>query len=127
MLVIVVLLALLILAEGALMLAYDSAPRSLEQRFADLAVKVRSGRGTVDGSEADSAGTARMLLFWAARHMPASNVESPRGEKLSHKLAQAGFTGPNTPRMVHAIRLATTVCTAVLGMAIGLVVQRQGS
>jgi tight adherence protein C len=127
MLVIVVILALLILGEAALLLAIDSSPGLLEQQFADLAVKIRSGRGTMDGSEADSAGTARMLLHWAARHMPAANVDSPKGERLAQKLAQAGFPGSNAPRVFTAIRLAGVVSGAAIGFAVSLAVQRLGA
>jgi tight adherence protein C len=127
MLVIPIVMVVLILGAAAVVLAIESPPRALEQRFADLAIKVRSGRGTMGGSEADSAGTARMLLNWTARRLPASNVDSPRAERRAQRLAQAGFTGSNAPRMFAAIRLTGIIAGAALGFVISLAAQLHGA
>jgi len=118
MLTIWIVVVLLIVGQTAALFAIESAPRSLEQRFSDLAVKVRMGRGGFGANEGDSEGTAGMLLHWAARRLPAPKADSPKAEKLVQTLLQAGFTGSNAPRMFGAIRL----CVMVLGAALGLIV-----
>ena len=64
--------------------------RAVEERFADLAVKMRVAQGALDDEE--QAETVGKLLFrWAAKRIPPPNLETPQGEKLSQTLAQAGF------------------------------------
>lgn len=122
----VILVPLIILAAIAMLLALQSVPRALEQRFADLALQVRSGRGALDGSEADSGGTARMLLHWAARRLPAPKADSPRAGRLAQTLAQAGYTSSNAPRMFAAVRLLSVIAMGALGL-VGCLVMKHGA
>lgn len=119
MLTIWIVLVLLIVGESAVLFAIESAPRTLEQRFSDLGVKVRVGRRAF-GDERDSQGTARMLLHWAARRLPAPKSDSPTGEKLNQLLLQAGFTGSNSLRMYGAVRVGSAIVGAVLGLVASL-------
>ncbi len=121
MLTVWIVVVLLILGEAAALFAIESAPRSLERRFSDLAVKVRIGRGGFDATEVDSEGTARMLLHWAARRLPTPKADSPRAEKLAQTLLRAGFAGPNASRMFTTIRLATMLLGILLGLAVSFI------
>jgi tight adherence protein C len=127
MLLVLIVMALTTLGAAAMVLAIESPPKALEQRFSDLAVKVRRGRGNMEDSEAASAGTARMLLNWTARRLPAPKADNPRGERRAQRLAQAGFSGPNAPRMFAAIRLSGVIAGAALGLFIGLAVRLHGA
>src|SRR5262245_1605208 len=98
-----IVLGLLIVGEGALLFAMESAPRALEQRFSDLAVKVRVGRGKLDDEEDDYQGTAGMLLRWATRRLPAPKADTAKAEKLLQTLARAGFNGPGAARIFAAV------------------------
>ncbi|HEV3109535.1 MAG TPA: type II secretion system F family protein [Candidatus Binataceae bacterium] len=119
MLTIWIVLVLLIVGETAVLFAFESAPRTLEQRFSDLGIKVRVGRKAF-GDERDQ-GTARMLLHWAARRLPAPKSDSPKGEKLNQMLLQAGFTGSNALRIYGAVRVGSAVVGAVLALAVSLI------
>lgn len=119
-----ILMALVIVAAGALLMGLESAPRTLEERFSDLAVKVRVGKGEIDGSESDYAGTARMLLHWAADRIPAPKGEGPRAERLSQMLTQAGYMKPEAARMFTLIRLACVVVLGVIGLMASLLMNR---
>ena len=121
MLTIWIVLVLLIVGESAALFAIESAPRTLEQRFSDLGIKVRVGRKAF-GEERDQ-GTARMLLHWAARRLPAPKSDSPKGEKLNQVLLQAGFTGTNALRIYGAIRLGSAIVLGVLGLTTSLLLQ----
>ena len=115
MLIVWIVLGLVIVSETAALFAFQSAPRTLEQRLSDLGVKVRIGRKAF-GDEGDSQGTARMFLHWAARRLPAPKVDSPRAEKLAQTLLQAGFSGPNALRMYIAIRLGFAILLSLTGL-----------
>jgi tight adherence protein C len=120
-----IVLVLLIVGEAALLLAIESAPRALEQRFSDLGVKIRVGRGNLGADEGDSEGTAGMLLRWAARRLPAPKADTAKAEKLVQTLSRAGFNGPNAPRMFVAIRIGATLVAGVLGLAVSLIAQNR--
>ncbi len=123
MLTIWLVLILLIVGETAIMLAIESAPRSLEQRFSDLGVKIRVGRGAY-GDGIDSQSTARLFLHWAARRLPTPKMDTPGAEKLSQLLLQAGFSGPNAMRIYAVIRLGSALAGGLLGLIIGLSIHK---
>lgn len=124
MLTIWVVLVLLIVGETAIMFAVQSAPRTLENRFSDLAVKVRVGRGAY-GDQRDSQSTARLFLHWAAGRLPAPKIDTPKAEKLVHTLAQAGYTGPNALRIYVVIRLAAAIVGAFIGLLTTLIFRHE--
>jgi len=117
MLTIWIILVLLIVGETAAIFAFESAPRALEQRFSDLAVKVRVGRGAFGEGDV---GTARMFLHWAAARLPTPKADTPRAEKLTNVLLQAGFSGPNALRIYGAIRFGCALLGLVLGLVLNL-------
>ena len=74
----------------ALYLAITPQNRAVDERFADLAVKMRASQGALEGDDPDD-NVLRMLFRWAAKRVPPPNMDSPTGEKLQQTLAQAGF------------------------------------
>jgi tight adherence protein C len=115
-------ISVFILAGAAgLLLYFAISPRSrvVEERFADLAVKVRVAQG-LDG-ELDDQNLGRMLFRWASKRVPAPDLDSPSGEKLQATLAQAGYLKASDAQTYQVIRVLLAVGGGVLGLLIGLI------
>jgi|SRR5579862_1027349 tight adherence protein C len=104
----------------ALYLAITPQNRAVDERFADLAVKVRASQGALEGNDPDD-NVLRMLFRWAAKRVPPPNMDSPTGEKLQQTLAQAGFLKSSAPQTYHVIRVMLAVGGGVMGMLIGAI------
>jgi tight adherence protein C len=104
----------------ALYLAITPQNRAVDERFADLAVKVRASQGALEGNNQDD-NVLRMLFRWAAKRVPPPNMDSPTGEKLQQTLAQAGFLKSTAPQTYQVIRVMLAVAGGVLGMLVGAV------
>lgn len=114
-------IAVFILAGAAGALLYFAiAPRSrvVEERFADLAVKVRVAQG-LDG-ELEDQNLGRMLFRWASKRVPAPDLDSPSGEKLQQTLAQAGYLKSSDAQTYQVIRVLLAIGGGVLGLLVGL-------
>jgi tight adherence protein C len=114
-------IAVFILAGAAGGLLYFAiAPRSrvVEERFADLAVKVRVAQG-LDGALEDQ-NLGRMLFRWASKRVPAPDLDSPSGEKLQQTLAQAGYLKSSDAMNYQVIRFLLAIGGGVLGLLVGL-------
>ncbi len=61
----------------ALYLAMSPQSRAVEDRFADLAVKMRASQGALEGDNQDDS-VLRMLFRWAAKRVPPPNLDTPR-------------------------------------------------
>jgi len=105
----------------ALYLAMSPQSRAVDERFADLAVKMRASQGALEGDLQDD-NVLRMLFRWASKRIPPPNLETPTGEKLQQTLAQAGFLKSTAPRTYQLIRLILAIGCGVLGLLIGLVI-----
>jgi tight adherence protein C len=108
---------------AGLALYYALAPNSrmLDERFADLAVKMRVSQGALDGGNTDDASLLRMIFKWASKRVPPPDLNSPTGEKLQATLAQAGYIKSTAPQTYQVIRVLLAVGCGVLGLLIGLV------
>ena len=53
--------------------------RALEERFADLALKVRASQGVFEDSDEELRGFSRIFLQWAAKRMPRPEAGYSRG------------------------------------------------
>jgi tight adherence protein C len=114
-------IAVFILAAAAGGLLYFAiAPRSrvVEERFADLAVKVRVAQG-LDGALEDQ-NLGRMLFRWASKRIPPPDLDSPSGEKLQQTLAQAGYLKSSDAQTYQVIRVLLAIGGGVLGLLVGL-------
>jgi tight adherence protein C len=106
-------------AGYAIYLAIYGGHRVVEERFADIAVKMRAAQGTLEGDALDDASFARTLFKWAAQRVPAPNLETPQGEKLVQTLAQAGFYRQGAVQTYQVVRIFSAVACGVLGFVIG--------
>jgi tight adherence protein C len=89
--------------------------RVLEERFADLAVKIRASQGVFDDDGPDD-NFGRVLFKWAAARVPPPDMESPTGEKLQQTLLQAGYLGSSTPHTYQVFRVLFMVASALIGV-----------
>jgi tight adherence protein C len=111
------------LAAGACVALYMAiAPqsRTVDERFADLAVKVRASQGALEGDNQDD-NVLRMLFRWAAKRVPAPDPDSPTGEKLKETLAQAGFLKSSAAHSYQVMRVLLAIGGGILGLLIGLI------
>ncbi len=111
------------LAAGAcvaLYLAIAPSSRTVDDRFADLAVKVRASQGALEGDNQDD-NVLRMVFRWAAKRVPAPDPDSPTGEKLKETLAQAGFLKSSAAHSYQVMRVLLAIGGGVLGLLIGLI------
>jgi len=99
------------LAAGAcvaLYLAISPQSRTVDERFADLAVKMRVSQGALEGDNQDD-NVLRMLFKWAAKRVPAPDLDSPTGEKLKETLAQAGYLKSSAAHAYQVMRVLLAV------------------
>jgi tight adherence protein C len=111
------------LAAGAcvaLYLALSPQSRTVDERFADLAVKMRATQGAFEGNDQDD-NVLRMLFRWAAKRVPPPNLDSPTGEKLQQTLAQAGFLKSSAAHSYQVMRVLLAIGGGVLGLLIGFI------
>lgn len=105
-----------LLGAGAYALYYAlyGSHRVLEERFADLAVKIRASQGVFDEDAEHDDTFGRMLFKWAASRIPAPRTDTPSGEKLQQTLSQAGYVGSASPHTFQVFRILF-----MAGMALG--------
>ena len=116
-------MAVFVLAGAAgLLLYFAISPRSrvVDERFADLAVKVRVAQG-LDG-ELEDQNLGRMLFRWAYKRVPPPNMDTPSGEKLQQTLAQAGYLKSSAAQTYQVIRVLLAIGGALLGLLFGAII-----
>jgi tight adherence protein C len=116
-------IAVFLLAAGAcvaLYMAISPQSRTVDERFADLAVKVRASQGALEGDSQDD-NVLRMLFRWAAKRVPAPDLDSPTGEKLKETLAQAGFLKSSAAHSYQVMRVLLAAGGGILGLLTGLI------
>ena len=116
-------LVVFLLAGGAcvaLYLAISPQSRAVDERFTDLAVRMRASQGALAGDLQDN-NLLRMLFRWASKRVPPPNLDTPTGEKLQQTLAQAGFLKSSAPQTYQVIRVLLAIGCGGLGLLVGLV------
>jgi len=116
------------LAAGAcvaLYLAITPPNRAVDERFADLAVKMRASQGALGDDTDDS--VLDMLFRWASKRVPPPNLDTPTGEKLQQTLHQAGFLKSTAPQTYQVARVLLAIGGGVLGMLFGALVYQNAS
>ena len=88
--------------------------RIIEERFTDLAFKMRVAQGGLD-DEAQQATISTLVFKWASRRIPPPDLNSPKGEKLVQTLAQAGFIKSGSAQTFQVLRVFCAVGFALLG------------
>ncbi|MFZ2063561.1 MAG: type II secretion system F family protein [Candidatus Binatus sp.] len=115
--------AVFLLAAGAcvaLYLAISPQSRAVDERFADLAVKMRASQGALAGDSQDD-NLLRMVFRWAAKRVPPPNLDTPTGEKLQHTLVQAGFIKSSAAQTYQVARVLMAVGGGALGLLVGAI------
>lgn len=107
-------------AALAVYLAVYGPHRALEERFEDLAVKMRAAQGAL-AQGAPSESFARSLFKWAAQRIPAPHPGTPQGEKLAQTLAQAGFIRSGAAHTFRIVQIFAAAGGGALGLPLGLV------
>jgi len=116
------------LAAGAcvaLYLAITPPNRAVDERFADLAVKMRAAQGAL-GDDTDE-NVLNMLFRWASKRVPPPNLDTPTGEKLQQTLHQAGFLKSTAPQTYQVARVLLAIGGGVLGILFGALVYQNAS
>jgi tight adherence protein C len=106
-------------AAFALYLALSPNRSAVDERFADLALKMRVSQGALEGDADDS--VLRMLFKWASKRVPAPDMDSPAGEKLQQTLAQAGYLKSSAPQTYQVVRVLLAIGGGALGLLVGVV------
>ncbi len=94
--------------------------RIIEERFTDLAFKMRIAQGGLD-DEAQQETIAKLIFKWASKRIPPPDLNSPQGEKLAHTLAQAGFIKSGMAQIFQVIRVFCGVGGGLAGFLISMV------
>ncbi|MGH7934404.1 MAG: type II secretion system F family protein [Candidatus Binataceae bacterium] len=112
-----------LIGAGAILVyvALYGSHRVLEERFAELAVKMRAAQGVFDDEDQEDETLGRALFKWAARRVPKPNMETPAGEKLSQTLVQAGFLGSSSITSFQVFRFMSLAIVAAIGALFCLV------
>lgn len=99
--------------------------RAVEERFADIAVKMRVAQGALE-DETEQRNLARLVVKWASKRLPAPDPRTPAGEKLSQTLVQAGFMRSGAAQIYQVIRVAAIITGVLLGLAISIFLGAHG-
>ncbi len=111
-------------AAVAVYMAGFGSHRAVDERFAEIAVKMRVAQGELEMGE-PSETLARMIFKWAARRIPAPDRETPQGERLSQTLAQAGFIKSGAAQIFQVVRVFSAIGGGVLGLVAGVLTGRE--
>src|SRR5579864_6122138 len=107
-------------AGMAIWAALYGSHRVLEERFADLAVRIRAAQGVFNDDDEQDDSLGRTLFKWASKRVPAPNLDTPAGEKLSQTLVQAGFINSQAAHAFQVFRVLMTIAAALAGAIVGL-------
>src|SRR5487761_1737796 len=105
----------------ALYVGVFAGHRAVDDRFADLAVKMRATQGAFENAGEYDPNLLRMIFKWASKKVPVPDADSPKGEKLAQTLAQAGFLKSAAPHFYQVVRALLAAGCAALGLLVGLV------
>ncbi len=92
----------------------------IEERFTDLAFKMRIAQGGLE-DDAQQATISTMVFKWAARRIPPPDLNTPKGEKLVQTLAQAGFIKSGAAQTFQVLRVFCAVGMAFLAFVSSLI------
>ncbi len=111
---------LLSAAGLAVYFAMFAKNRVIEERFTDLAFKMRVAQGGLD-DEAQQATISTLVFKWASRRIPPPDLNTPKGEKLAQTLAQAGFIKSGAAQTFQVIRVFCAVGSAAAAFLLSAV------
>ena len=105
-------------AAVALYIAVFGTRRALEDRMADMAIKMRLAQGPLDADEDE--GFTRQVLAWAIRNLPKAKTDTPKAEKTVQVLVQAGYLKQAAPAIFHVIRIGTGLLVGIIAAGAAL-------
>src|SRR5208283_5134980 len=111
---------LLSAAGLAVYFAMFAKNRVIEERFTDLAFKMRIAQGGLE-DDAQPATISTLVFKWASRRIPPPDLNTPKGEKLAQTLAQAGFIKSGAAQTFQVIRVFCAVGSAVTAFLLAAV------
>jgi tight adherence protein C len=94
--------------------------RVLDERFADLSVRLRMEHGGFRDDELGANGFARSMLGWILRRVPEPKPGDAKTEKISALLVQAGFRSSKL-KTFYAIKLLSTVIAAAAAVLVTVI------
>jgi tight adherence protein C len=106
-------------------LAMFAKNRVIEDRFTDLAFKMRIAQGGLE-DDAQQATISELVFRWASRRIPPPDLTTPKGEKLVQTLAQAGFIKSGAAQTFQIIRVFCGAGGAFVALLIALISGAQG-
>src|ERR1700676_896737 len=127
LLVSLIVLCMAVAGATAVYHALYGSHRALEERFNDLALKVRASQGVFEDTEEDIHGFSRLFLQWAAKRVPVPQPDSPEGEKLARTLIQAGYLKSTMPQVFQVFRFGMGLLGVLLGILVGFLLGNAGS
>jgi tight adherence protein C len=102
-------------AAAAFWISRVARNRPVDQRFDDLAIKIR-----VAENKYEERGAGRQFLSWAMDKLPEPDPENPRTEKLMQQLTYAGFAGSSGLLRFNKVRLVAFTTSLLVGGSFGL-------
>jgi len=116
---VVALVFLCIIGAGAvaIYMALYGDRRAIDERFADIAVKMRITQGVSEEEASDD--LMEQVFRWAQKRIPPPDLDTPKGEKLSATLAQAGFIKSSAAHTYQVIRVLSGVALGAVGFLAG--------
>lgn len=114
---------LVALAICSLYAALFGSHRALQDRFEEMALKLRTSdaTGAPDRGKADN--LARSILQWTARRMPRPKDTAAVG-RISRTLARAGFYRASALRLYLAVRVLSVIGGALIGVGVGVALHK---
>ncbi len=104
----------------AIYFAMFAKNRVIEERFTDLAFKMRVAQGGLD-DEAQQATISALVFKWASQRIPPPDLNTPKGEKLAQTLAQAGFIKSGAAQTFQVIRVFCAAGSALTAFLLAAV------
>ncbi len=116
----------LISLGGIALVVMFTRQRALDERFADMAIKMRVIYGSLTATEIEEPSVARALFRWIVKRLPEPRVDSPEGKRIARILVQAGYLSSTAPSTFQVIRLLSAIAATALGLGFGVAIHRAG-
>ncbi len=110
----------------AIYIAMFSNTTPLEDRMADVALKMRLSQGALD-DEDQQIPLGKMIFKWASKRIPPPKLDTPNGERLVQTLAQAGFIKSGAAQVYHVARVFCALGGGAIGFLISMLMGDNGS
>lgn len=113
-------------AIGSLYIALFGSHRVLQDRFEEMALKLRTSHApdALDQAEADN--LVRSILRWTAQRMPQPKDTAAVG-RISQALVRAGFYRAGALRLYLAIRVLSVIGGALAGVGVSVALQKSAA